>query len=97
VGATSKWSNKKERLRLGRLEHNTTQFSRRRRILRSAGPNHVNLRVHRIHLELTTKGLKTFPVKELQWAALKQLWGKCRKTTSTKPKKEKLMLMLDKM
>jgi hypothetical protein len=90
VGATSKWSNKKERLRLGRLEHNTTQFSRRRRILRSAGPNHVNLRVHRIHLELTTKGLKTFPVKELQWAALKRLWWKCHKNHFDKTKEREV-------
>jgi hypothetical protein len=40
---------KKETLRLGRLEHNTTQFSRGRRVLRSGGPNHVNHCVHRVH------------------------------------------------
>jgi hypothetical protein len=60
---------KKERLRQARLEHNTTQFSCRRRVLRSGGPNHVNYRVHRVHLELTTKRLKTFPTKEPQRAA----------------------------
>jgi hypothetical protein len=55
---------KKERLRQDRLEHNTTQFSRGRRVLHSGGPNHVNHRVHHIHLELTTKRQKTFPIKE---------------------------------
>jgi hypothetical protein len=28
---------------------NITQFSRGRRVLRSGGPNHVNLYVHRVH------------------------------------------------
>jgi hypothetical protein len=55
---------KKKRLRQGRLEHNITQFSRRRRVLRSGGLNHLNHRVHRVHLELTTKRLKTFPTKK---------------------------------
>jgi hypothetical protein len=76
VDATSKGSKKnrltvrkKERLRLARLEHNTTQFSHGCRVLRSAGPNHVNHRVHHVHLELTTKRLKAFPTKESQRAA----------------------------
>jgi hypothetical protein len=60
---------KKERLRQDRLEHNTTQFSRGRRVLRSGNPNHVNHRVHHVHLELTTKRLNTFPTKEPQWVA----------------------------
>jgi hypothetical protein len=60
---------KKERLRQGRLEHNTTQFSHRRRVLRSGDPNNVNHRIHHVHLELTTKRLKTFPIKEPQRAA----------------------------
>jgi hypothetical protein len=60
---------KKESLTQGRLEHNTTQFSRGRRVLRSGGSNHVNHRVHRVHLELTTKRLKAFPTKEPQRAA----------------------------
>jgi hypothetical protein len=55
---------KKKRLRLGRLEHNTTQFSHGRRVLRSGSPNHVNHRVHLVNLELTTKRLKAFPTKE---------------------------------
>jgi hypothetical protein len=38
-------------------------------VLRSDGLNHVNHRVHHVHLELTTKRLKTFPTKEPQWAA----------------------------
>jgi hypothetical protein len=59
---------KKERLRQGRIEHNTTQFSHGRRVLRSGGPNHVNHHVHRVHLGLTTKRLKAFPTKERQWA-----------------------------
>jgi hypothetical protein len=59
---------KKEWLRQDRLEHDTTQFSCGRRVLRSGGPNHVNHRVHRVHLELTTKRLKTFPTKEPQRA-----------------------------
>jgi hypothetical protein len=59
---------KKERLRLGRLEHNITQFSHGCRVLRSDGPNHVNHHVHHIHLELTTKRLKVFPIKEPQQA-----------------------------
>jgi hypothetical protein len=82
VDATSKGS-KKGRLRLGRLEHNTTQFSHGRRVLRSGGLNHVNHRVHRVHLELTTKRLKVFSAKEPQWGALERLRWKCRKTTST--------------
>jgi hypothetical protein len=60
---------KKKRLRQGRFEHNTTQFSRGRRVLRSGGPNHINYRVHCVHLELTTKRLKAFPTKESQRAA----------------------------
>jgi hypothetical protein len=74
---------KKERLRQDRFEHNTTRFSRGRRVLRSGGPNHINHHVHRVHLELTTKRLKAFPVKEPQLAALERLRWKCRKTTST--------------
>jgi hypothetical protein len=70
------------RLRQGRLEHNITQFSHGRRVLRSGGPNHVNLCIHRIHLELTTKRLKTFPTKEPQRVAPGGLRWKCRKTTS---------------
>jgi hypothetical protein len=53
----------------GRLEHNTTQFSHEHRVLRSGGLNHGNHRVHRVHLELTTKRLKAFPTKEPQRAA----------------------------
>jgi hypothetical protein len=60
---------KKKRLRLGRLEHNTTQFSHRHRVLRLGGLNHVNHHVHRVHLDLTTKWLKAFPTKEPQRAA----------------------------
>jgi hypothetical protein len=52
-----------------RLEHNTTQLSRGRRVLCSDGPNHVNHRVHCVHLELTTKRLKAFPTKEPQRTA----------------------------
>jgi hypothetical protein len=59
----------KKRLRQDRLEHNTTQFSYGCRVLHSGGLNHVNHRVHRVHLELTTKRLKTFPTKEPQQAA----------------------------
>jgi hypothetical protein len=73
---------KKERLRLGRLEHNTTQFSHGRKVLRSSGLNHVNHRVHRIHVELTTRRLKAFPTKEPHQAALERLQWKCCKTTS---------------
>jgi hypothetical protein len=72
---------RKKRLRQGRLEYNTTQFSRGRRVLRSGDPNHVNLRVHRVHLELTTKKLKSFTTKEPQRAAPERLRWKCRKTT----------------
>jgi hypothetical protein len=72
-----------KRLRQDRLEHNTTQFSRGRRVLRSGGPNHVNLRVHCVHLELTTKRLKAFPTKEPQRATPERLRWKCHKTTST--------------
>jgi hypothetical protein len=60
---------KKERLRLDRLEHNTIQFSYGRRVLRLSDPNHVNHRVHHVHLELTTKRLKALPIKEPQRAA----------------------------
>jgi hypothetical protein len=66
-----------------RLEHNTTQFSCGRRVLRSGGPNHINPCVPCVQLELTTKMLKAFPAKEPQWAALERLQWKCRKTTST--------------
>jgi hypothetical protein len=62
-------SQKKERLRHGRLEHNTTQFSRGCGVLHSGGPNHVNHHVHHVHLELTTKRLKVFPTKEPQRVA----------------------------
>jgi hypothetical protein len=72
-----------KRLRQGKLEHNITQFSRGRWVLRSGGPNHVNLHVHHVHLELTTKRLKAFPIKEPQRAAPERLRWKCRKTTST--------------
>jgi hypothetical protein len=51
------------------VEHNTTQFSCGRRVLRSDGSNHVNHCVHRVHIELTTKRLKVFPIKELQRVA----------------------------
>jgi hypothetical protein len=68
---------------LGRLEHNTTQFSRGCRVLRSGSLNHVSHRVHRVYIKLTTKRLKAFPTKEPQWAALERLRWKCRKTTST--------------
>jgi hypothetical protein len=71
---------KKKRLR---LEHNATQFPYGCSVLRSCGPNHVNHHVHHVHLELTIKRLKTFPIKEPQRAALKQLWWKCLKITST--------------
>jgi hypothetical protein len=60
---------KKERLRHVRLEHNTTQFSRGCEVLHSGGLNHVNHRVHHVHLELTTKRLKVFPTKEPQQVA----------------------------
>jgi hypothetical protein len=82
MDATSKGS-KNRRLRQDRLEHNITQFSRGRRVLRSGGPNHVNHHAHHVYLELTTKMLKVFPIKELQRAALERLWWKCHKTTST--------------
>jgi hypothetical protein len=59
----------KERLRQDMLEHNTTQFSYERRVLRLGDPNHVNHRVYHVHLELTIKRLKTFPTKEPQQAA----------------------------
>jgi hypothetical protein len=52
-----------------RLDHNTTQFSRGRSVLRSGGPNHVNHRVHYVHLELTTKKLNAFIIKEAQRTA----------------------------
>jgi hypothetical protein len=55
---------KKERLRQGRLEHNTTQFSHGCRVLRSGGLNHINHRVHCVHLELTTNRLNALPTKE---------------------------------
>jgi hypothetical protein len=48
---------------------NTTQFSRGRMVLRSGGPNHVNLGVHRVHLYLATKRPKPSPTKEPQQAA----------------------------
>jgi hypothetical protein len=38
-------------------------------VLRSGDPNHVNHYVHRVHLELTTKRVKTFPTKKSQHAA----------------------------
>jgi hypothetical protein len=60
---------KKEKVRQGRLEHNTPRFSRGRRVLRSDGPNHVNHCVHHVHIELTIKRLKVFPTKEPQRAA----------------------------
>jgi hypothetical protein len=60
---------KQNRPRQDMLEHNTTQFFRGRRVLRSSGPNHINHRVHHVHLELTTKKLKAFPTKEPQRAA----------------------------
>jgi hypothetical protein len=44
---------KKERLMLTQARRglsNTTPFSRGRRLLRSGGPNYVNLLVHRVHL-----------------------------------------------
>jgi hypothetical protein len=49
---------------------NTTQFSCERRVLRSGGPNHVNLHVHRIHPQLAIKRPKPSPTKEPQRAAL---------------------------
>jgi hypothetical protein len=52
-----------------RLQHNTTQFSHGRRVLRSDGPNYVNHRVRHVRLELTTKRLNAFPTKESQRAA----------------------------
>jgi hypothetical protein len=58
----------KERLRQGRFEYNTTQFSCGRRVLHSGDPNNVNHRVHHVHLELTTKRLEAFPIKEPQRA-----------------------------
>jgi hypothetical protein len=64
------------------LEHNTTQFSHGHRVLCSDDPNHVNLCIHRIHLELATKRLNVFPTKEPQRAAPEQLRWKCHKTTS---------------
>jgi hypothetical protein len=51
------------------VEHNITQFSCGRRVLRSGGPNHINHCVHRVHIELTIKRLKVFPIKELQRTA----------------------------
>jgi hypothetical protein len=54
---------KKKWLRQDRFEHNTTQFFDRRRVLHSDGPNHINHRVPRVHLELTTKMLNVFPQK----------------------------------
>jgi hypothetical protein len=57
---------KQERLRQDRFEHNTTQFSRGRKVLLSAGLNHVNHHIHHVHLELTSKRLKVFPIKEPQ-------------------------------
>jgi hypothetical protein len=38
-------------------------------VLRSGGPNHVNLGVHRVHLYLATKRPKPSPTKEPQQAA----------------------------
>jgi hypothetical protein len=67
VDATS-GGQKKERVRQDRLEHNTTQFSRGRRVLRSDGPNHVNYHVHRVRIGLTIKR-KPFPIKEPQQSA----------------------------
>jgi hypothetical protein len=60
---------KKKWLTQDRLEHNTTQFSREHRVLRSGGLNHVNHRVHHVLLELTTKRLNTFFIKEPQRTA----------------------------
>jgi hypothetical protein len=40
------------------LSRNTTQFSCGHRVLRSSGPNHVNHRVHHVHMEQTTKKAK---------------------------------------
>jgi hypothetical protein len=74
---------KKERLRQDRLEHNTAQFSHGRRVLRSDGQNHINHRVHHVHLELTTKRLKAFPTKEPHLADPEWLRWKCHKTTLT--------------
>jgi hypothetical protein len=51
------------------FEHNTTQFSHGHRVLRSGGLNHINYRVHRVHIELTINRLKVFPIKEPQRAA----------------------------
>jgi hypothetical protein len=59
-------SQKKKRLSQDSLDHNTTQFSCGRSVLRSDRLNHINYRIHRVHLELTTKWLKTFPTKEPQ-------------------------------
>jgi hypothetical protein len=56
---------KKERLRQGRLEYNTTQFSHGCRVLRLDGPNHVNHRVHRVHLGLTNQEAKGLPHKRI--------------------------------
>jgi hypothetical protein len=80
VDATSKGAEK--RLRQDRLEHNTTHFSHGRRVLCSGGLNHVNPSVPRVHLELTTKRLKAFPVKESHRAALERLRWKCHKRHS---------------
>jgi hypothetical protein len=73
VDATFKGSDKKKRLRQDRFEYNTTQFSHERRVLHSGDLIYINHRVHRIHLELTTKRLKAFPTKEPQRAALERL------------------------
>jgi hypothetical protein len=62
-----------------RLEHNTTQFSHGCRVLRLDGPNHINPRVPRVHLELTTKRLKAFPAKEPHQAVLELLRWKCHR------------------
>jgi hypothetical protein len=49
VDATSKGSKKGKSQPHTGLS-NTTQFFRGRRVLRSGGPNHVNLGVHCVHL-----------------------------------------------
>jgi hypothetical protein len=67
VDTSSRGSEKK--LRQDRLEHNTTQFFHGCRVLRSGGPNNVNHHIHLMHLELTTKRLNAFPIKEPQRAA----------------------------
>jgi hypothetical protein len=51
------------------FEHNTTQFSRGRRVLHSVDLNHINYCVHCVHIELTINRLKVFPIKESQQAA----------------------------